>query len=591
MIIILSYNQINCKLSNDIGDLPAMLLPVGNKKLLEHQVNKFRDVFACESIMVVLPTGYQPSFSEQVTLNQLSVTLEFADTDADVHNILMQIVSALPPEFDEPIRIQLGSTWLNHIPTQDDCMAIAASADVAAHGVDSFDQTWIGYVSFASASQLVNALADMTPNAASSVRAAASVSSPTCPISAQASQQASQQTRQEDSYQFFAQLIDRYQQKVTNLDKVPVADWYDCDCDDGYFIARASLTTERSFNTLCIRNGMVTKSSHDDKKIKAEAHWYTHVPTELNRFLPKFLDQGSIDQGIKQSRYYYRLEYLPLFPLNELYVHGQSAAQLWQHVFAGIQDFFALSADKKHLQGVCIEELQQDCDYLYQQKTLSRLNKYASASAVDLQQPVYYDGCELGSISDITQHCMTLAAELPFVPAIMHGDLCFSNLLFDSKVNSIKMIDPRGIDADGNMSIYGNQTYDLAKVAHSVIGMYDHIIAGQYRLVDSETPHGIEQTLHFYADNRCQLIQEAFLRTEFIAGLSSENIMPAVVLLFLSMLPLHADRPDRQHAMLLNAYRLYQAFVLTKPHTMLSPQPSTLQRNLQAYNMSQALAS
>jgi len=33
---------------------------------------------------------------------------------------------------------------------------------------------------------------------------------------------------------------------------------------------------------------------------------------------------------------------------------------------------------------------------------------------------------------------------------------------------------------------------------------------------------------------------------------------PIMVLLFLSMLPLHADRPQRQMAMLANAFRIYK---------------------------------
>ena len=37
--------------------------------------------------------------------------------------------------------------------------------------------------------------------------------------------------------------------------------------------------------------------------------------------------------------------------------------------------------------------------------------------------------------------------------------------------------------------------------------------------------------------------------------------MPLVVLLFMSMLPLHEDRPDRQKAMFYNALRIYKKYI------------------------------
>ncbi|MNF05243.1 hypothetical protein D3C80_2049270 [compost metagenome] len=52
------------------------------------------------------------------------------------------------------------------------------------------------------------------------------------------------------------------------------------------------------------------------------------------------------------------------------------------------------------------------------------------------------------------------------------------------------------------------------------------------------------------------------MNAEFIPNILGKDIMPLTVLLFLSMLPLHADRPDRQEAMLVNALRLYSDYVI-----------------------------
>ena len=75
---------------------------------------------------------------------------------------------------------------------------------------------------------------------------------------------------------------------------------------------------------------------------------------------------------------------------------------------------------------------------------------------------------------------------------ISHGDLCFSNILFDTRVESIKCIDPRGITPKGEYSIYGDRRYDLAKLYHSVVGLYDFIIAGRYSLDLNETTIELE---------------------------------------------------------------------------------------------------
>ena len=142
----------------------------------------------------------------------------------------------------------------------------------------------------------------------------------------------------------------------------------------------------------------------------------------------------------------------------------------------------------------------------------------------------------------------------------MHGDFCLSNILYDSRSNRLKVIDPRGISGDGEFTIYGDQKYDIAKLAHSFIGLYDLIIAGNYRIeVDS---HGVK-TIIFDLDNRMKMIQELFISKILCKTSPSEEIMPLVILLFLSMLPMHADSADRQEAMLLNAGRLFKTYVLS----------------------------
>ena len=119
----------------------------------------------------------------------------------------------------------------------------------------------------------------------------------------------------------------------------------------------------------------------------------------------------------------------------------------------------------------------------------------------------------------------------------------------------VRVIDPRGTDASGALTPYGDLRYDMGKMHHSVVGRYDHIVAGYYRLKKNSA---FDMTLDLPDTLLLQSIEAEFLSRRFAGRTPAEAASPAVaVLLFLSMLPLHSDAPDRQDAFLANAMRLF----------------------------------
>ena len=84
--------------------------------------------------------------------------------------------------------------------------------------------------------------------------------------------------------------------------------------------------------------------------------------------------------------------------------------------------------------------------------------------------------------------------------------------------------------------------------------MYDFIIADSFKL---EKNNEIGVKLVFNLDKRFKDIQESFMRVNLIPSISNKEIIAPTILLFLSMIPLHFDKPHRQEAMLANALRLY----------------------------------
>lgn len=133
--------------------------------------------------------------------------------------------------------------------------------------------------------------------------------------------------------------------------------------------------------------------------------------------------------------------------------------------------------------------------------------------------------------------------------------------MYDFRACKIKTIDPRGITVDGELTLYGDFFYDIAKLSHSIIGLYDWIIAGYYEV-------NIEgNTISFEIDHSSKYegLQGFFLELMYDEfSLTIENILAMQIQLFLSMLPLHSDDNNRQDALFANAFRLFKILSETK---------------------------
>ena len=132
---------------------------------------------------------------------------------------------------------------------------------------------------------------------------------------------------------------------------------------------------------------------------------------------------------------------------------------------------------------------------------------------------------------------------------IIHGDYCLSNLLYDLNNQIVRMIDPRG--SFGQKGIYGDPRYDIAKLRHSIAGLYDYIVADLF-------------TVSFEGNNFSYEILEDEKNTELEKymdacilkyGYEINEIKLIEALLFLSMIPYHADYPARQQIMYIAAHQ------------------------------------
>lgn len=198
--------------------------------------------------------------------------------------------------------------------------------------------------------------------------------------------------------------------------------------------------------------------------------------------------------------------------------------------------------------------------YLFDIKTNERIKTFLEDSRITADRIFHFreKAGDLPHSASITQIITDSTHNLPkknITSTVMHGDFCFSNILYEHRTNRIRAIDPRGMTNSKTMSIYGDYRYDIAKLSHSVLGMYDWIIAGYQQckidenniLLELPKPKEVTETQTIFIE----MIEKEF-------GITSKELYAMQIQLFLSMLPLHNDDKNRQDGLLANCFRLHR---------------------------------
>jgi hypothetical protein len=257
-----------------------------------------------------------------------------------------------------------------------------------------------------------------------------------------------------------------------------------------------------------------------------------------------------VDEGPDGEGYFYATDYEYLPTLAELYTFGRVNRASWMQILASCSDFMAAAA------ALAPPESEPDAlAALAVEKTAARLDEFARKTGFDLNAPMRLNGRPLPSVHACAEAMADVVAGASRRPALMHGDFCFSNILYNFRMRRIRLIDPRGCVIEGRPSLYGDSLYDAAKLMHSIAGRYDLIIAGRYQ-GSGALSHDLD--LAFGDDPEQDWLIEA-ARDMTLGGvpLASNEASALTATLFFSMLPLHADRPTRQAAFLANGLRLY----------------------------------
>lgn len=510
MILITSGAYVKEELSAEFGDIPPCFLPFANRPLILHQLELLEEKFPGERIFLTLPNDFelQPYQASNFETRGISV-IEVPPTITLGNSVLIALNIA--GRFDESIRILHGDTLIADPPTQADCIATGIASHQYSWQEASEDSVWAGFFAFSKSADFVRELALAGD---------------------------------------FVQAVKNYMAS-TRCDEYKVSHWSDFGHINTYYDARKKLTTERNFNQIRMTGGLVAKTGQPVEKIAAESKWFEYLPLELKPYAPAFY--GSQETG---ESFTYFLEYLAMAPLNELFVHGRHEKAFWARILAMYEAWFASALENGQSVDSSID-LGGVRQALVRDKTLKRLDDFSSKTGFDLGREIVVNGQQMCSVAALAEMAIDRAMKLQPIPGLVHGDICFSNTLYDSRNGRLRFLDPRGISAEANDAI-GDLRYDIAKLAHSIAGHYDLLVAGNFSAVEDSD---YSYTFEIFTNDTQETLAKQFYEgclfgSPQLRSAATESVADTV-LLFLSMLPLHSDRPDRQRAFILNAYRLW----------------------------------
>lgn len=336
----------------------------------------------------------------------------------------------------------------------------------------------------------------------------------------------------------------RLYSKLNPLQAVKCDNWFDIGHADTYYNSKLEVKA-REFNHITIdkNRSILQKYSDDREKLIGEIKWYLKLPSEIEYVRPRIFEYSTAYDAP-----FIAMEYYAYHTVHELFLYGDLNCHQWTDIFNRIH--FVICDLKRYT--VEDDNIIHALEDMYLVKTLQRFDRMRSdgrfnaffSKNIDVNHVTYKS---LDTICDILEDIIPKMLYDVETFHIIHGDLCFANIMVDGNFSFIKVIDPRG--KFGTYDIYGDGRYELAKLFHSIDGKYDFIIKDLFS-IDFDLEDAV---INFQISDRkrefdlCKLFMDIF---EPEIGDDMRQVELIESLLFLSMIPLHGENLDHQMAML-----------------------------------------
>lgn len=286
------------------------------------------------------------------------------------------------------------------------------------------------------------------------------------------------------------------------------------------YLENRSVKISRSFNDIKVDGPFVTKSSEQEReKLIKEYNWFMNLPDDIAVCTPRIFGKD-----LFAARTWYTMEKVKAPSVREVYLFLDSSEETWETLFE------AMFKQLRSMEG-----------YGQKNNFMKSVIEKTKTRVKDIEIPIE-NKLVNEFIEDLESEFVSIAPR----PSLMHGDYCFSNLLYDFNGN-ITMIDPRG-------DLFGDHYYEVAKICHSILFDYDFVDAELY------VKDGANYKLY---NNGKESIKKLFKSTinKYYTEDEQRYILLLTASLFLSMIPLHSHNKNNQeiyYDIFKNIYKIYE---------------------------------
>lgn len=531
MLICLSGRYIEQELALHYGRIPPAFMPIGAERLFNLHMRRFA---AGERVVLTLPRNYNIGPMDQKVLDDFGV--EVLRTDPSL-NLCDAISAALALVDDNaPVRLLFGDTLVTLEKPLD------GQSDYVLVRPAQIEYQWtyceeIDGVPYFFAEDRIPVA---TPNAICGYFSFSNID-----LLREAFGQGRDHLHE----------VLNYYSAQCRLKSVIANQWHDFGHLTLFYKSKREVLIARAFNSLEADDYTVIKTSPQTQKMQAEASWFESLPSKVKLHTPRYL--GRVNKNFQAG---YELEYLHLPTLNDMHVFGRLSPTSWELILSRclhlLSELRAIGASAEAPEA-SPDYAQSFFEELFIKKTWSRFEEFCEGRGLSLHTRITLNGTELPPLEQIVATTLSnIPCSQPSDISFWHGDFFFGNLFFDFNTRRTIMVDPRGMLSGSTNSQYGDFRYDIGKLAHSVLGGYDHIIANRY-YVSWRTFSTLEFCIPDFETSDHQVMADRFCEmVETTFGLEKDVLYSLAAIMFFSMLPLHNESPDRQDALLATGLRL-----------------------------------
>jgi hypothetical protein len=157
VILITSAALVTAELRVEVGRLPSAFVPLGNRRLYEHQAEGLQKAFPAEPIFISLPDDYQVCEADRLSIERLGIHIVWIPAGLTLGNSLIEAIDQIG-HHGKIFRVLHGDTYLRSFPTAADIVLLAEVEDPYLWEIEyragQSENGWCGFFTFSDSALL-----------------------------------------------------------------------------------------------------------------------------------------------------------------------------------------------------------------------------------------------------------------------------------------------------------------------------------------------------------------------------------------------------------------------------------------------------